>query len=685
VTNLGSTGYVDKGRGTVKIFLLAVLAALLLSSMFAPPMAQPAQAQVQTPPQQGLKPAGPIDPSNGFPFWYQDKNDLRLDLCLDPQDQKCLQPFESPNPTGPVSFPDNFPGEAFWWTGEAQTTTNNGSDALLVLAMEAAFANDEVKNGDQMSFGRVRVRVDGLQIGQKYKVTHPYGVDTFVAEDDGKGAGEINSTEDIGCFPTPRTPCNFDQASSSRIGPFLTWDTFGGTNNDPALRGANGEPNAYVGDPNVEHAVKGSPYGTNVFKVERLNADGTVAQQVSQTNQFAVSGKVSNPATPDPQPQPPTAPTGLALDAASNSGDPADSVTNDTTPTINGTAQANVSVDILDGNQVVGTGTAGADGSFSITTSVLPEGHHPITAVAKNGTLSSAPSGSIALTIDTTAPAAPGANPPPGTYNSAQSVTLSTGDAADKIYYTTDGSDPTTGSTVYGSPIQVANTQTTKAIAVDTAGNQGAIGTFAYTIQLQAATQLSLSATPQSFAFGSAGSVAISGRLTSANAGVSGQQVIVEKRPAGAADWVRVGTAPTQANGSYSLNVARSTVDRNTDFRARFAGSTAQRLQASQSADLRVGVQAQVNLNNVANLRAGQTATLSGSVAPAKPGSIVTVTITGGGQTVTRQATLQANSTYNVTWQTPAARGVTYTAVARFAGDANHEAGQSASRTFRTN
>src|SRR5215210_5191325 len=271
VTKLGSTGYVDKRGGTVKIFLLAVLTALLLASMFAPPTTRPAQAQVVSPPDQGLKAAGPIDPSNGFPFWYEDTKGTRLDLCLDPQDQKCLQPFEMPDPTAQaVSFPDNFPGEAFWWTGGAQTTTNNGSDALLVMAQEATFANEVPKNGDQMSFGRVRVRVDGLQIGQKYKVTHPYGVDTFTAEDDGKGVGEINATEDIGCFPTPRTPCNFDQASSSRIGPFLTWDTFGGANNDPALRGANGEPNAYVGDPSVEHALKGSPYGTNVFRVERL-------------------------------------------------------------------------------------------------------------------------------------------------------------------------------------------------------------------------------------------------------------------------------------------------------------------------------------------------------------------------------------------------------------------------------
>src|SRR5215211_1928096 len=507
-------------------FLVATLLAIAALSVA---LASPAQAKLQS--------AGPVNPSNGFPFWYQDESGTRLDLCLPPDpNQKCLQPFEMPNPDQPLSFPDNFPGEAFWWSGEADLSAQmpNSDKALLVMAQEAAFANEVPKDGDQMSFGRIRIRVDGLQIGQKYRVTHPYGVDEFVAVDDGNGGGEINETEDIGCFPTPRTPCNFDEANFSRIGPFLTWDTFGGANNDPALRGANGEPNAYVGDPNITHAVKGSPYGTNIFKVERLNSDGT-ATQVASTDQFALSGKVSNPAN---QPQPPTAPRDLTLAAGSNSGDPADSLTNDTTPTINGTAEAGVSVDILADGQVVGSGTAAADGSFSITTSVLAEGNHSITAVAKNGELASAQSGSIPLTIDTTS-AVVSASPAPGTYQSAQSVTLSTGDAADKIYYTTNGSEPTTSSTLYSAPIAVANTQTIRAIAVDAAGNQSASAPFAYTIATQ--TQLSLSANPQTFTFGTSGSITLSGQLTSGAAGVANQQVIVEKEPAGTTNWVQVG------------------------------------------------------------------------------------------------------------------------------------------------
>ncbi len=61
--------------------------------------------------------------------------------------------------------------------------------------------------------------------------------------------------------------------------------------------------------------------------------------------------------------------------------------------------------------------------------------------------------------------AAPTFSPAGGTYYSAQSVTLSAVDGA-SIYYTTNGDEPTTSSTLYSAPIEVATTTTIKAIAV---------------------------------------------------------------------------------------------------------------------------------------------------------------------------------------------------------------------------
>ena len=60
----------------------------------------------------------------------------------------------------------------------------------------------------------------------------------------------------------------------------------------------------------------------------------------------------------------------------------------------------------------------------------------------------------------------PSISPSTGTYAKAQSVTISCADAGATIYYTTDGSTPTTSSTVYSSAFTISKTTTVKAIAV---------------------------------------------------------------------------------------------------------------------------------------------------------------------------------------------------------------------------
>ncbi len=94
----------------------------------------------------------------------------------------------------------------------------------------------------------------------------------------------------------------------------------------------------------------------------------------------------------------------------------------------------------------------------------------------------------VTLTVNgTSSTPAPTFNPPAGTYSSTQSVTISdsNGDAA--IYYTTDGSTPTTASTRYSKPLTVAATETIKAIAVNPALHQSSVATAAYTINTSVA------------------------------------------------------------------------------------------------------------------------------------------------------------------------------------------------------
>ena len=62
-----------------------------------------------------------------------------------------------------------------------------------------------------------------------------------------------------------------------------------------------------------------------------------------------------------------------------------------------------------------------------------------------------------------------------------QTVTLSTDEAAE-IYYTTDGSEPTTASVHYTSPMEIGEDTTLKIIAIDAVGNQSGVVTETYVI-----------------------------------------------------------------------------------------------------------------------------------------------------------------------------------------------------------
>ena len=74
----------------------------------------------------------------------------------------------------------------------------------------------------------------------------------------------------------------------------------------------------------------------------------------------------------------------------------------------------------------------------------------------------------------------PTAGLPSGTYVGPQTVTLSGGEGT-SIYYTTDGTDPTTSSTLYTGPITISETTTLRAIAVKD-GVSSPVAEYTYTI-----------------------------------------------------------------------------------------------------------------------------------------------------------------------------------------------------------
>ena len=93
--------------------------------------------------------------------------------------------------------------------------------------------------------------------------------------------------------------------------------------------------------------------------------------------------------------------------------------------------------------------------------------------------------------------ASPSFSPAPGTYSSAQSVTLSSASTGASIRYTTDGSTPTaTTGTLYSGPVTISATTTLRAIAYQSGLTNSPVTSGTYTIG--SVTDLDPSAPPSS-------------------------------------------------------------------------------------------------------------------------------------------------------------------------------------------
>lgn len=270
--------------------LLSKTATVLVVSALAQGIAQAALFAVDP---------GPYTTANGgFASWYQDSHGRTLDLCLSkalssrvpsapgaPSYMCSLLPTPGVfDDAQPIVFPTNFPDEAFWFTGEtALVDAARGIDLGYVSAIEAAFAAEEPVEGDQVSFARVRIRVDVPTAGT-YVITHPYGVEVFNIDTPGRRA--INMTRDIG-IGTPQT---YDGALKGDIGPFLRSVNGPYTETNPLT----GAAEQFIGDPNLSEPVTGSPFNTNYVRIEGPNGLDL------RTTTFAVSGKLSTVVRPTP-------------------------------------------------------------------------------------------------------------------------------------------------------------------------------------------------------------------------------------------------------------------------------------------------------------------------------------------------------------------------------------------------
>jgi len=147
--------------------------------------------------------------------------------------------------------------------------------------------------------------------------------------------------------------------------------------------------------------------------------------------------------------------------------------------------------------------------------------------------------GAAAYTINLPTTATPTFSPAAGTYSTAQTVTISDTTSGATIYYTTNGTTPTTASTVYSSAITVSATETLEAIATHSSDTNSAVGSAAYTIQVSTPTF-----SPAAGAYGPAQSVTISDTT-------SGATIY----------YTTNGTTPTTASSTYSSAITVSATE----------------------------------------------------------------------------------------------------------------------------
>lgn len=170
-----------------------------------------------------------------------------------------------------------------------------------------------------------------------------------------------------------------------------------------------------------------------------------------------------------------------------------------------------------DGTNALGTAAISATAPYLATYSAntLTSGTHAITAAfAGDANSFAATSNSVAQDV-LPSTATPSFSPAAGSYTGAQTVTISDGSSGATIYFTTNGTTPSTSSSVYRGPIAVNSTETLEAIAVANGSTQSGVASAAYTISPTTGT-LSVYVSPPA-----AESTTVSGAITETFDGLS--------------------------------------------------------------------------------------------------------------------------------------------------------------------
>ena len=115
--------------------------------------------------------------------------------------------------------------------------------------------------------------------------------------------------------------------------------------------------------------------------------------------------------------------------------------------------------------------------------SIAVDATETIEAIAMASGHSTSAAATAAYTINLPAAATPTFSLAAGTYTTAQTVTIADATAGATIYYTTNGTTPTTSSPVYAGAIAISSSETVAAIAVAPGYSTSAVASATYTLE----------------------------------------------------------------------------------------------------------------------------------------------------------------------------------------------------------